>query len=366
MPISRPCYTTREDVRSALDIQQASYADRKIDRALMSGSDSVDRLCMRKFYTKFTTYHWDWPNFQYAYPWQLWLDQRELAGVPSLVESGTFLSSPVQIPVADILFLPEDGPPYTGIELRRDLSYAFGYNTTPQWDINITGPFGYWMQTVPASSLAVALSDTTTTTVQAALGGYFDVGDTLIIDSEYMLVTDSQYISTGISFTAGCTTASAADNTMTVPDGTKFTSQEIILVDSEWILIQSVIGNNLIVKRAYSGSVLTTHSLGDIYAKRQFTVTRGVLGTTAASHSQGTQMYIRDIPGLVKELATAEAVVTLIQSTAGYANDSQATWRGQRQQGEGSQVEAWPGTGIPDLRQRCAEAYARQARSRVI
>lgn len=367
MPISRPCYCTREEVRLALDIQQSAYADHKLDRALASGSGSVDRLCMRRFYTQIKTYHFDWPNYQYAYPWRLWLDERELAGVPTLIESGPFLTTPVQIPTANCLFLPETGPPYTEIQLRRDLNSTFGNNTTPQFDILITGPFGYWLNTLPAGTLAVALPDGTGTTLQASSGAFFDVGDTLIIDTESMLVTDSQYVNTTIQFSAGCTTASAADNTMTVPDGTKFSAGEIILIDSEWMLIQYIIGNSLIVKRAYSGSVLTTHTApGNVFAKRLFTVTRGALGSTAAAHLINAPMSIREIPELVKELSLAEAVVTLIQTPAGYANDSQATWMGQQQRGQGSQKEAWPGTGIPDLRQRCEEAYARKARSRVI
>jgi len=367
MPISRPCYCTREEVRLALDIQQSAYADHKLDRALATGSGSVDRLCMRKFYTQIKTYHWDWPNYQYAYPWRLWLDERELAGNPTLIESGPFLTVPVPINIAHCLFLPETGPPYNEIQLRRDLNDVFGNNTTPQWDILITGPFGFWLNTIPAGTLAVALPDGLGTTVQASAGGYFDVGDTLIIDSEWMLVTDSQYINTTIQFSAGCTTASAADNTMTVPDGTKFNAGEIILVDSEWMLVQYIIANSLIVKRAYSGSVLATHSApGNIYAKRQFTVTRGALGSTAAAHLVNAPMSIREIPDLVKELSIAEAVSTLTATASAYANDSQHTWFGQMQRGQGSQKEAWPGPGLPDLRNRCAEAYARQARTRVI
>ncbi|HEX4713775.1 MAG TPA: hypothetical protein VH164_02495, partial [Ktedonobacteraceae bacterium] len=147
----------------------------------------------------------------------------------------------------------------------------------------------------------------------------------------------------------------------------KFSPQEIILVDSEWMLVQSVIGNKLIVKRAYSGSVLSIHSIStDIYAKRQFTVTRGALGSTAAAHSQGVAMFIREIPDLVKELSVAEAVAVLVQTSSAFANDSQKSWFGQSQRGQGSQKESWPGPGLPDLRERCAEAYARQVRTRVI
>jgi len=326
---------------------------------------------MRKFYPTLRSFHWDWPNYQYAYPWRLWLDQRELAGDPQnapggLIVTGSFLSPPITITPSEYLLLPEDGPPYTSLQLRRDSNAAFGYNTTPQWDIEITGYFGYWLNTQVASALAAAITSTTQQTIQVGPNGIIDAGSTLVIDSERMLVTDNQYISTGITFSSGCTTKSAADNTMVVPDGTQFSAQEVILVDSEWMLIQTIIGNNLIVKRAYSGSVLATHSPTVIYAKRQLAVARGFLGTTAATHTNGTAVSVDVYPELVSDLALAEATVGMIQEPQGYANTQQNTYYGQVQRGQGQQKETFPGPGLPDLRNNCFEAYGRKARSRVV
>lgn len=366
MAITRACYANREQVRRALDVQQSAYADTILDRKLQAASGAVDRLCMRKFYPLTTTYNWDWPNYQYAYPWRLWLDQRELAGPPTLVESGPFLNTPIIIPPSEYILLPQSGPPYTSIQLRRDTNAAFGNNTTPQYDIQITGPFGYWLQTEQVANLSTAISSASQTTVSLTANGLVDVGNTLVIGSERMLVTDSQYVSTGISPTAGCTTSSAADNTLTVPDGTQFATQEVILLDSEWMLIQSIIGNNLIVKRAYSGSVLATHSLPPIYARRQLTVSRAFLGTAAATYLAATPVSIDVYPDLVTELTIAEAVVGLIQGSTGYANTQQVTWYGQVQRNQGQVPENFPGPGLPDLRQQCFDAYGRKARSRVV
>lgn len=366
MAITRACYANREQVRRALDVQQSAYADTILDRKLQAASGAVDRLCMRKFYPLTTTYNWDWPNYQYAYPWRLWLDQRELAGPPTLVESGPFLNTPIIIPPSEYILLPQSGPPYTSIQLRRDTNAAFGNNTTPQYDIQITGPFGYWMQTEQVANLAAAITSTSQTTVSLTANGLVDVGNTLVVGSERMLVTDSQYTSTGISPTAGCTTSSAADNTLTVPDGTQFATQEVILLDSEWMLIQNIIGNKLIVKRAYSGSVLATHALPPIYARRQLTVSRAFLGTTAATYLAATPVSIDVYPDLVTELTIAEAVVALIQGSTGYANTQQATWLGQTQRNQGQVPENFPGPGLPDLRQQCYDAYGRKVRSRVV
>lgn len=371
MAISRACYATREQVRRETDIYQASYSDARLDRVLGSASGSVDQLCQRKFYPLLTTYHWDWPNYQYAYPWRLWFNQRELACDPysapgGMIESGTFLPEPIPIPLGQYILKPEDGPPYTNIELRRDLNATFGNNTTPQMDTGITCYFGYWLETEPAGTIITALTDTVMNIIQVSDSALVDAGNTLVIDDERMLVTDTSYISTGITWTSGCTTASAADNTMEVPDGTQFSQQEVILVDNEWMLIQYIIGNNMIMKRAFSGSVLSAHTPGPILAKRLMTVKRGFLGTTATTHSADAPLAIDSVPSLVNELCIAEATVQLVQGKSGYANTQQASWYGQVQTGQGQQKEPVPGVGLPDIRNRCFTAHGRQVRTGVI
>lgn len=369
MAIHRPCYVTREEARLALDIKQSAYDDRKIDRWIQTASRSVDGLCQRVFYTTFDTRVFDWPNFQYTYPWKLYLNDvgiNEMAAAPTAVTSGSFLTSPVVIPVGNVLPRPINGPPFTWIELRRDKTSAFGNNTTPQADISITAPFGYWMQQDSAGSLAAAVADANVTTITISDSSLIGVGDVVICETERMLVTDAHYVSTGISFTAGGTTAQANDNTITVTDGTKFSPQEIILIDSEWMLIQDVIGNNLLVKRAFAGAVLATHSLGPISAKRLLTVTRGALGTTAAAHSNSTALAVATIPDLVKDLATAEFTVLATQTPAAFANTQQVSWHGQTQRGQGSQQEPFPGPGLPDLRERCLQSFGRRARTRAV
>lgn len=371
MAIQRACYATREQVRRALDVQQSAYSDTILDRKIQMGSGAVDRLCMRKFYPLFATYNWDWPNYQYAYPWNLWLDQRELAADPAnapggQIVTGSFLPSPIVITPGQYLLEPQDGPPYTQVQLRRDTNAAYGYNTTPQWDIQITGYFGYWINTHPVTALTTAITSTTQSTVTVGPNGTIDVGSTLVIGNERMLVTDNVYTDTAIAPISGATTGSAADNTIVVADGTQFSAQEVILLDSEWMLIQYILGNNLIVKRAYSGSVLATHSLPHIFARRQLTVTRGFLGTTAITHLNAATVSVDVYPELVTELAIAEAGVSSIQEPQGYANTQQNTYFGQVQRGQGQQKETFPGPGLPDLRAQTIEAYGRKARTRVI
>lgn len=65
MIITRPCYSTREQIRRALDVKQAAYNDEQIDRANESAADAVELLCQRNFYPHDGTRQFDWPNYQY-------------------------------------------------------------------------------------------------------------------------------------------------------------------------------------------------------------------------------------------------------------------------------------------------------------
>jgi hypothetical protein len=369
--VNRPCYCTREEVMRALDIKAAAYTSQQVDRKLNNASDTIDALAQRCFYATTATHTWDWPNYQYAYPWRLWLDQLEMAAQPTLVVSGTYLPTPVVIPSTDYFMQPiNEGPPYTSIELRRDQNSAFGNNTTPQNDIGITGQFGFWMNTVPAGTISAPITTTTQTTVQMSAGALAGpgVGDVMTVDSERMLITDCNYISTGISTTgSGGNSALANDNTLSVPDGTQFNAGEILLLDSEWMLLQAVFGNNLLVKRAWGGSVLSTHLNPPIWANRLLTVTRGALGTTATTHLTSAPAVINEVPGMVKELAIATATIGMVNEPAAYSVATTASWYGSNARQNTSQKEAAPGVGYQGMLMMFEQSiFTRKARSRVI
>ena len=364
--VNQPCICTREDVRRALDVKQSSYTNSKVDRAICAATDAVEGLTQRKFYPLDTTRKWDWPNFQYSYPWKLWLDSYELAAPPTLITTGSLLPVPIVIPINNVILHPvNEGPPFTRIELRRDLNSAFGYNTTPQLDIAITGTYGYWMKTRPAGTLAASVAPGDLT-ITVGDGDSVGVGDVAIIDSERMIVTDSQFIDTTISY-SGLSSASAKDNIVMVADGTKFTTGEVVQVDSEWFLILSINGNSLVVKRAWDGSILSEHGGGTLYARRKLSVIRGALGTTAASHSNGAAIVVNDVPALAKELGIAEALVWLTQEPNAYGGASAPQKAVTVGRGGFNVSEPPAGAGLPDLRDRVMNnKITRKARTRVI
>lgn len=351
MVLTQACYCTREDAKRALDINETARNNAQVDRAIDAASRSIEGLLHRVFYNTDATKYFDWPNWQYAYPWRLWLNQNELAATATAVTSGG-----VTIPVNQIFFEPVNyGPPYSSIELDRSTSNSFGHGSTPQREIAITGTFGYWSRTVPAGTITASISSTSVTSVSISNANLVGVGDVLTIDSERMLVTDRSMVDTTVAFT-GPTTASAADNVIAVASGTAFAVGEVLLLDSERMLIVDIASNNLVVKRAWDGTVLASHTTGTIYASRSLTVTRGFGGTTAATHSSSTAISVADIPGLVRQLAVAEAVVSLTQESGAYA----AT------QGSSDNAASGFGAALPDLRERAVRTYGRKSRSRAI
>jgi hypothetical protein len=129
---------------------------------------------------------------------------------------------------------------------------------------------------------------------------------------------------------------------------------ETILIDSERMLVTDVAGTVLTVVRAWDGTVPATHAGGaDIYAPRTLTVERGALGTTAAAHNTATAITRHVVPGLVRNLTIAEAVTILLQEQSGYA----------RQMGQGENART-VGVGLEGLRQDCYRTFGRKARIR--
>lgn len=355
MVVSIPCLATREDVKRATDIKDTARNNWQIDRAIQSATENIEDKghLHRKFYPVDATYYFDWPNFDYAYPWRLWLDQHNLAATATAVTTG---GQP--IPLSACNFEPiNGGPPYTYLELRRDLNYSFGAGPTPQRDIAITGTWGYWMHTDPAGSLAAAISSTTATSVQVSDGSLVGVGQLLIVDSERILIADRSTLDTGQTNLSGATTASMSDVAVGVTDGTQLHIDEVIQIDSERMLVADITGNTATVKRAWDGTVLATHSAGThIYAFRNLTVVRGMNGTAAAVHNNGAAVVTWRIPSLLRDLAIAEASVRVTQEVGGYSDP----------EGEGASAVKALGAALPDLWDEAETRFGRKARIRAI
>lgn len=340
-------YTTREAVKASLDIKETARNNALVDSAIEAASRAIDGgpriggLLRRRFYPEIATRYFDWPDTQYSTSWRLWLNQHELLSVSSLVSGGVTISSP------NYLLRPEEGPPYDRVEILLSGTGSFQSGSTHQKSIAISGTFGFTNETTPAGTLAEAL-DNSETGVDVSNSGIIGVGDLIKVDSEYMRVTGKTMLDTTQNLQTPLTAQNSAV-TVAVSDGTAFNVDEVILLDSERMLIVDIAGNNLTVRRAWDGSTLAAHTASDIYAPRTLTVERGVLGTTAATHSTSAAISKHVVPGLVKELCEAYALNTLLQKNSGYA----------RVAGEGDSAREFTGRGIRAIENDAVRAYRR-------
>ncbi|MGW5616275.1 hypothetical protein [Streptomyces sp. NPDC003877] len=355
--MTQPVYATREDVMRALDVKLTARNARQIDRALQSASRDVDALCHRSFAPETATKSFNYPGPQAGRPWRLWLDANELLSVTTLTSGGITIAS------TDYFLEPNEyGPPYNRLEIDLDSSAAFSSGDTHQRAITVTGLWGYRNDETTVGALAAAVASTTATTitVNGAASAEIGVGSVLRIGSERMLVTNRTMADTGQDVGGAGLTAQQNSVSLTVADGSAFAVDEILLIESERLLIVDIAGNTLTVKRAFDGSVLATHAAGaDIYAARALAVERGALGTTAATHADAASVVRWDPPGPVRDLALAEAINRITSEQAGYSRT--------RKTGDGGTGErALDATALATLRKQVYDSHGRKGRVRSV
>ena len=358
MAITTGVYTTREDIKRALDIAPTARQDRNIDRCIESAARRIDGICHRIFYPRIETKYFDWPNAQQAVPWRLWLDDTELISVTSMTSGG------VTIPSSDYILEPNRvGPPYNRVEINISTSSAFSSGSTHQRSISITGLWGYNNDEDLAGTITEALdASETALDVDAATASEIGVGALLRIDSERLLVTNRTQLDTGQTLGGSGLTNNKAEVLIPVGSGAAFMIDEIIKIGAESMLVTDITGNNLTVVRAYDGSVLASHTAGTaIYAPRTLTVRRGVFGTTAAAHLNGSSVYSWRPPPGIRQFNTEEAIHELMQEQTGWFRTMSASSNFGGTARRAATMEA-----ILDFREQMYRQYGRKARTRAI
>lgn len=344
-------YCTRRDVKEALDMQDTARNNLRVDQAIETASRMVESLMHRRFYPRIGTAVKDWPNAASPVGYRLWLDDDEMISLTSISDDAgaTLLDS------GNIRLYPPSGPPYDRIELLTsgaDPTFAIG--SSRQQQIVISGMFGYRLTVATTGATAETL-DIDEVSMNVSDGSRIAVGSILRVDDEWMVVTEESMITSGQTLQTPMTVL-ASNTAMTVTDGTLFFVGETLLLDSERMRIVDITGNILIVRRAWDGSTLATHTGSTIYALRTFIVTRGALGSTAATHSTATAIYHFLSPGGVVSLTRAEAISILLQDTSGWARSIRV----------GEDTRELTGRGLSSLRQQIYDAYGRKARHRAV
>lgn len=309
-------YVTRDEVSAALDVKKSARANAKIDRVIESCSRQAEAILHRRFYPEIATRYFAWPDLSGSTTFDLWLDDSELISVTSIIATtGT-------IPASGYYLEPNRfGPPFNRISIARTTSYAFGGGLS-QRDIAVAGTFGYKLDenAGPVLTSAALAGDATITTGPGLIG----VGALIRLDSERLIVTGASQVTTGQTLTA-LLDIKASAVTVSVADGTQFAIGETLLIESEYVRVVDIAGNALTVQRAQDGSVLAAHQIGAvIYAPRRLSVARAQLGTTAAGHTLGSTVQIFAFPGPVKVFTMALVLDTLEQESSAYARTTGA------------------------------------------
>lgn len=337
---------TLEEVKAATDSKETARNNLQLARAIASSTDSIENdLLLRRFYPEVDTRFFDWPTHvdRRDGSCTLSLGRDELVSVTEITVDG------VAVDPSHFTLLPADGERWPYVAVRFDSTVTL--SGTGWRAVGIAGVYGFWDREDPAGALAVAVADTTTPVVTVTDSAAVGIGHLLLIGTERMIVDRKSMVDTGQN-TAGALTNNNADVMLPVGSGAAFVEGEVIMVDAEKMLIVDIAGDTLVVKRPWDGSVLAAHNSGvDIYAPRRLTVRRGVLGTTAATHSLAAAASKHRIPDLVHQLCVGESLVAVAQETTGYG----------RKVGSGDSERPAAGVDIEDLRRRARKAFGRKA-----
>lgn len=351
-------YTTVEDVKGALDIKETARNRRKIMRHIEAASRNIEKFLHRKFYPMTDTRYFDFPQEYSGRSWELDLEEDEILSATTLQSGSTVISA------SDYYLEPgNEGPPYDLIRIDDTSSASFGVGTSSQRDITLTGVFGYTNETTDVATLDAAISDTTGTTIDVDDVSEIGIGSLLKVDSEYLNVTDKSWLTTGQTVQTTALTASNNDVTVAVTTGTTFHVDEVVMINSEKMLIVEISGNNLTVERGYDGSVLAAHNTGvTIYAQRRLTVERGACGSTAATHVDNSTVALHVVPALIRSLCVAEVLTALLQEQSGIARIAGLRNYNLRNVQQRDAI----GRGLDDIREDAYTAYGRKYRKYAI
>ena len=347
-------WVSREAVKRAAEINGTSR-DVFIDEAILGVSRALENRFRRWFIPRTETRRYRWPRRVFSIRSVELILDADLIAVTTL-QTKAEDSSPTTISSSDFFLEPvNEGPPFSRIEIDESSNASFEGGDTPQRTILVTGRWGHSEDTVTAGTVSSGLSSgTTATSMVCSDGSLIDVGDTLLIESEQIFVSErvSAAEPSGDLLT-GAIALDLAVVTVGVDDGSRYTAGEVILVDSEKMFIESISSNNLTVVRAYDGSKVAAHNNdAPVSVFRTLTIVRGVNGTTAATHTNSTAVTKYTPPGDIVTLTKAETIALLKQE--------KSAWGREIGQGDGS--KEWKGAGLKMLQK---DAYAEYRRRRM-
>lgn len=343
-------YATREQVARSLEVRETSRSGTLIDGTIDAASRSAEGFLHRRFYPELRTVLLDWPNYSLAPSWEINLWDNEFISLTQVLSAGVDITANCILRRADNLA----EPPYDILQTDLSGNQSFASGTTFQRAISVRGLTGFndTATILAGGSIGASTDDSQTlVTINPASGNYtIGIGSLIFVGTERMVIIDRRMATTSQTITTSVLDNQSA-KVIVSAGASNFAVGEVILIGAERMRIDDIAGNNILVTRAWDGSVLSTHAGGDtIYALRQCLVQRGVLGSTAAAHSSADPVYVHAYPALLNELVIAETVVMLEGKSSAYGATA----------GTGGRTQQAPGQGLEDVRDRAWRALCRQ------
>jgi hypothetical protein len=343
MTTSRPWYATRGMVTNALDIPPHPRIHGLVDRAIGASSQIVEERCGGVELFPWTgTRSYDWPDQDRIQGRTLFLYSSRVTAVTQLTVAGTVAAA------GSYHLRPDTGPPYDTIVLDKDTVPGYWQvdpSTGSEDAITVTGLWGHGSQVrTVLGILSGPLDATTTTIILTSVSDPLraDVGAILWIDDEVLVVTGASWVDTGITVGGTGLAATVSSTSLTVSSTTGLAPGQKILIGAEKLLITDVVSATvLIVSRAQDGTVLSTHASGDhVSAPWSLTVTRGDLGTTAATHLDDAPVLAHRPPGTIEQTVVACSLWQVQDQLAGYASPAGPVGGARRTKVAGAGIEA--------------------------
>ncbi len=339
-------YCTREQVKLAGSIS-GSTEDTRIARIIEAVSRRLEEETRRIFIPKTQTRLFRWPQRDgRGYILDLDFDLISISTLQTKAQD----DSPTTIPSSDYFLEPTNfGPPYNRIEMDLSGSGSFESGDTSQRSISVAGSWGYSNVTVTGGTVSSGLaSSSSAVSLVCSNASLIDVGDTLLIESEHIFVSDRTFAALGSILLDDTLIADPSDVTVTVDGSHGIVAREVIKIDSEEMYVSSVSTNDLTVIRAFNGSTLAAHSNNAVISiNRTLTIERGANGTTAATHANATAISVYEPPFDIVNLCVAESIAIFHQETAGWG----------RTIGSGDGATEFQGQSLSRMRKAVIDSY---------
>ncbi len=206
-------YLPREQFKGAIP-KTGEGQDAAIDLVIEQASREIDALMNRRFIPKTKTIPHPWPTRNGRNTWTLPLIEDLLSvDTNGLTKEG---DDATVIATADFFLEPQGiGPPYNRIEIDLASTAFYSSKDTHQRQIRVTGSWGYSDDTLAASALNDSGNlDTSQTNVVVDDSALVGVGDTILMDTEQMFVSEKvlAHELTVIRGVNGTTAATHLDN----------------------------------------------------------------------------------------------------------------------------------------------------------